>query len=329
MMRHWREREFERHLSPAAARYGLGVWAFFAKRPTLYRLATDLAMRALELPAARKGASPGCRSPAAGHAIATSPRRRARPSKADGGAKSGSGAMSARDEIFAASPLAARDGRRGAAPRGGGGAAARGPARNHPGARAGRRGGARRRPSRPRPSARRRASPRSPRRPTSRRRSPAFCARTICRDVAHGRRRAARARCPGERPRLKFRAGASDGHDLNAVSAAFAGGGRNRNPGARLGPGQPDDAQLSARQPHRRRVRRRSRRRLRERLRETARRYGAGAAPRTLNFITGPSRSADIEQTLLLGAHGPRRLHIVVVGASPEAGAARVAAVAI
>jgi len=42
--------------------------------------------------------------------------------------------------------------------------------------------------------------------------------------------------------------------------------------------------------------------------------YGKGQAPRTLNFITGPSRSADIEQTLLLGAHGPRRLHIVVVG---------------
>jgi L-lactate dehydrogenase complex protein LldG len=42
--------------------------------------------------------------------------------------------------------------------------------------------------------------------------------------------------------------------------------------------------------------------------------YGKGAAPRTVNFITGPSRSADIEQTLLLGAHGPRRLHIVVVG---------------
>jgi L-lactate dehydrogenase complex protein LldG len=32
-----------------------------------------------------------------------------------------------------------------------------------------------------------------------------------------------------------------------------------------------------------------------------------------VNFITGPSRSGDIEQTLLLGAHGPRRLHIVVV----------------
>ena len=41
--------------------------------------------------------------------------------------------------------------------------------------------------------------------------------------------------------------------------------------------------------------------------------YGKGGAPRTLNFVTGPSRSADIEQTLLLGAHGPRRLHIVIV----------------
>lgn len=40
------------------------------------------------------------------------------------------------------------------------------------------------------------------------------------------------------------------------------------------------------------------------------------AMPRTVNFITGPSRSADIEQTLLLGAHGPRALHIVIVGAA-------------
>jgi len=42
-------------------------------------------------------------------------------------------------------------------------------------------------------------------------------------------------------------------------------------------------------------------------------RYGKEKMPRTLNLITGPSRSADIEQTLILGAHGPRKLHIIVV----------------
>ena len=42
--------------------------------------------------------------------------------------------------------------------------------------------------------------------------------------------------------------------------------------------------------------------------------FGAGVMPRTVNMITGPSRSADIEQTLILGAHGPRKLHVIVVG---------------
>jgi L-lactate dehydrogenase complex protein LldG len=41
---------------------------------------------------------------------------------------------------------------------------------------------------------------------------------------------------------------------------------------------------------------------------------GAAGLPRAINLVTGPSRSADIEQTLILGAHGPRRLHVVVVG---------------
>jgi L-lactate dehydrogenase complex protein LldF len=55
MMRSWREREFERHLSPATARAGLGVWAFFAKRPRLYGLATGLLARVLALVGRHKG----------------------------------------------------------------------------------------------------------------------------------------------------------------------------------------------------------------------------------------------------------------------------------
>ena len=41
--------------------------------------------------------------------------------------------------------------------------------------------------------------------------------------------------------------------------------------------------------------------------------FGERVMPRTVNFITGPSRTGDIEQKMILGAHGPRRLHIVIV----------------
>lgn len=56
MMRHWREREFERHLTPATMRRGLGVWAYFAKRPGLYRMATRLGIGTLRLLGRGKGA---------------------------------------------------------------------------------------------------------------------------------------------------------------------------------------------------------------------------------------------------------------------------------
>ena len=36
------------------------------------------------------------------------------------------------------------------------------------------------------------------------------------------------------------------------------------------------------------------------------------AMPRAVNFVSGPSRTADIEQTLVLGAHGPYRVHVVL-----------------
>jgi L-lactate dehydrogenase complex protein LldG len=44
-----------------------------------------------------------------------------------------------------------------------------------------------------------------------------------------------------------------------------------------------------------------------------------GFMPRNVMLVTGPSRSADIEQTLELGAHGPRRLHILLIEDDPEA----------
>lgn len=40
--------------------------------------------------------------------------------------------------------------------------------------------------------------------------------------------------------------------------------------------------------------------------------------PRALNFVSGPSRTADIEQTIVLGAHGPYRVHLILVG-KPDA----------
>ncbi len=55
LMRHWREREFERHLTPAAQRRNLALWAWLAQRPPLYRAAARVGVGALSLLGRRRG----------------------------------------------------------------------------------------------------------------------------------------------------------------------------------------------------------------------------------------------------------------------------------
>lgn len=57
-----------------------------------------------------------------------------------------------------------------------------------------------------------------------------------------------------------------------------------------------------------------------DRLRQAHQDGGSWSMPRTVNYVTGPSRTGDIEQKIELGAHGPRRLHIVLIDdAEPKA----------
>ena len=120
---------------------------------------------------------------------------------------------------------------------------------------------------------------------------------------------------PWQRERtLELRKGASDGNDLAAVSQAF--GAIAESGTLMLTSGKENPTTLNF-LPDTHIVVVEARdiagdyetlwRKLRERI-------GAGVMPRTVNWITGPSRSADIEQTLILGAHGPRRLHVMIVG---------------
>jgi len=112
---------------------------------------------------------------------------------------------------------------------------------------------------------------------------------------------------------LEVSQGRSDGADLNGVSHAFAGVAETGTLVMVSGPENPSTLNFL---PDNHIVVVQARdlagdyEEMWGKLRET---FGKGAMPRTVNLITGPSRSGDIEQTLLLGAHGPRRLHMVVV----------------
>ena len=115
---------------------------------------------------------------------------------------------------------------------------------------------------------------------------------------------------------LEVAQGPSDGHDLNAVSHAFGGVAETGTLIMTSGSENPSNLNflpdnhivvLSAKDIAG------DYETIWDKLRIA---YGCGLMPRTVNMITGPSRSADIEQTLLLGAHGPRRLHIVIVKAA-------------
>lgn len=116
-----------------------------------------------------------------------------------------------------------------------------------------------------------------------------------------------------ERPLLKIRKGPSDGRDAVSVSAAIAGIAETGTLMLASGPGSPTTLNFL---PETHIVVLPSRGLVGPmeaawaRLRAA---NGKGTMPRTVNFITGPSRTADIEQTILTGAHGPRRLHIVIV----------------
>ena len=135
LMRHWREREFERRLPPAGVRGALAFWAFFATRPMLYRAASrGRGGSARPFSAARHGPlAQLAASPAPGPIIATCRRRRAARSKPAGAHEA---AMNARAcDLREHSPRARVSGRE--APRRGcgRGAARASSARHHPGAR--------------------------------------------------------------------------------------------------------------------------------------------------------------------------------------------------
>jgi L-lactate dehydrogenase complex protein LldG len=120
------------------------------------------------------------------------------------------------------------------------------------------------------------------------------------------------------RPLLRIRKGRSDGRDPVGVSAAFSGIAETATLMLASGPESPSTLNFLPDThvvvlPASRVVGPMEEAWATLRAASPAAKLSGEAMPRTVNFITGPSRTGDIEQKILMGAHGPRRLHIVIV----------------
>ena len=113
---------------------------------------------------------------------------------------------------------------------------------------------------------------------------------------------------------LEVTTGASDGHQLVAVSHAFGGVAETGTLIMASGPDNPTTLNFLP-DTHIVVIERQDIAGDYETVWQRVRDTFGDALPRAINMITGPSRSADIAQILILGAHGPRRLHVLVVGA--------------
>ena len=113
-----------------------------------------------------------------------------------------------------------------------------------------------------------------------------------------------------ERPALTVTYGRSDGHDEVGLTPAFAAVAETGTLMMRSGPDHPTTLNFL---PDTHIVVLRADQVVGPYEDAWAKLRAAGAMPRAVNFVSGPSRTADIEQTIQLGAHGPRRLHIVLI----------------
>ncbi len=122
------------------------------------------------------------------------------------------------------------------------------------------------------------------------------------------------------RPALTVRYGASDGADDVSLTPAFAAVAETGTLMLRSGPDHPTTLNFL---PDTHVVVLRASQVVGPYEEAWDRLRAAGPIPRAVNFVSGPSRTADIEQTIQLGAHGPRRLHIVLIQDSHPAGERR------